>query len=435
MYRSCLTASFGLAVAAAVAIAPAVAAKPLITGSEETAATLCRDDTIATDRRVAACQEALSDGPLTDGERGEFQTLLGDALAEQDKFDEAETAYRAATDIAVRDPHPWSGLGWLYWNADRYGEAATAFENALERRPTATALAGLGSSKYRDGAADTAETLELIDAALAIDPDYAWAIRERGWTLMNSDPQEAEASFRRALTLSDLDWNAHYGLSRALSEQGKFEDALFSIGRAIELDPSPAYAYGQRAFLLRRLDRNAAALEEAEIAIKLEPDWTNGHTQKALALEALGRRTDAIQTFDGAVEAGVEDAFLLYWFADILSNDGQMARALDIINRAIGLPDSDQYDLSLKAYIALQLKDYPETLAAANGALEIDPSMPYPHYYAAVSLVHQGATEDGVGRFDAAMELGLEQHMVGAFAADLIAAGNFVEAIRLRARY
>jgi len=112
-----------------------------------------------------------------------------------------------------------------------------------------------------------------------------------------------------------------------------------------------------------------------------------------------------------------------------------MERAAEIVDRAIARPDHDQFDLSLRSWIAVEMRDYDAALKAAERALALDPTMPYPHFYAAVALVHTGRTADGMARFDTAMALGIDDDMVGVFAADLIAAGRFVDAIRLRARY
>ena len=50
-------------------------------------------------------------------------------------------------------------------------------------------------------------------------------------------------------------------------------------------------------------------------------------------------------------------------------------------------------------------------------------------------MVHDGKADEGITRFDAAMTGGLPEDRVGAFARELIAAGNYIEAMQLRLKY
>ncbi|MSU91976.1 tetratricopeptide repeat protein [Rhodobacteraceae bacterium 2CG4] len=417
-------------------LAAAAQARPLIASSEETAARLCHAFDDSPERLEALCAQALADGVATSAERAALLTLRGDALDLLGRDAEAEAAFRAAAEADPGHLRAYTGLGWLLWRQDREAEAVPYFRKAVDLRPTADGLAGLGSALYRARQAEPAAALELIAAALAIAPDYAWALRERGWIELDEGrPEAALATFDAALARDGDDWNAHYGRSRALAETGAYEAALEAVGRAIAVDGDQHWAYAHRAYVLRRLDRNAQAVTEAARAVALDPDWPGGHVQKALAEEALGRRAQALETFAAALRRGVESAYLLHWYADVLSNDGRMQEAAAMIDRAVARADHDQFDLSLKSWIAVELRDYGTALEAAEGALALDPSMPYPHYYAAVALVNRGRADDGLARFDEAMALGIDRAMIGVFAADLIAAGRFVDAIRLRARY
>lgn len=361
-------------------------AKPLITSSEETAARHCRafDDT--PERLIQSCTQALRDGAPTAAERAVLLTLQGDALDLLDRVEEAEEAFSAAAEADPGHVRAHTGMGWLLWNNDREAEAVVHFRRAVDLRPTADGLGGLGSSLYRSGQGSAEEALALIDAALAIEPEYVWALRERGWIALDEgETDTALDAFDAALALARNDWNAHYGRSRTLAQAEQYGPALEAIAASIASDPSRYWTYAHRAFVLRRLDRNAQAITEAQRAVSMAPGWPGGYVQLALAQESLGRRAEAITTFAEALQQGAENAYLLHWYADVLSNDGQMDRAAEVIDRAVARADGDQYDLSLKAYIAVELKDYETALAAAEQALALDGTMPYPHY---LSLIH-----------------------------------------------
>ncbi|MEM8789719.1 MAG: tetratricopeptide repeat protein [Pseudomonadota bacterium] len=419
----------------ALALTAPLQAKPLISNSEDTAAALCRAVDPNPERQIALCEAALQE-QLTPAERSVMLNGLGDAYYELDRYDEAEAQYRLSSAADPQNIDPMNGLGWVYWIQDREAEAAAHFQASVDWRPSAQGLAGLGSSLFRSGAADMDAAMEYLDAALAIDPDYLWALREKGWVALNSGaPDPAVAAFEAAVERDSEDWNAHYGLSRALGDLGAFERALTAINVAVVLDPTAGWGYAQRAYILRRLDRNAQAVTEADRVIEILPQDSEGYTQRALALQSLGRRAEALATFEAALAAGAEDGFLLYWYADVLSNDGRMEDAMGVIDRAIALQGDDPADHALRAYIAMEMRAFEKSLASAERALELNPAHAYAHYYAAVALAHAGAVEDAMDRFKKAIDLGLNRDMVSVFAADLISAGRFRAALQLRKRY
>ena len=157
--------------------------------------------------------------------------------------------------------------------------------------------------------------------------------------------------------------------------------------------------------------------------------------KRRLALVALKQRTQAIGVFEAARAQGINDNYLLYWFADTLSEDGQNERALAIIDEALSLDGREAVDYSLKAYIANRLDRFDAAFQAAEQAVEKDPDLAYAHYHAAVALLGQGDAEGGMARFELAMQKGLPAHMVGEFASQLASRGNYLAAIALRGKY
>lgn len=436
MLRNCSLRACAIALFVLVLAAPAGLAKPVILDSEQTAARRCLAFDAPIEQLVTACRAALDQGQRTDTERAALLSLLGDAL---DLMGEAELAARRYHEAAAADPlnvDPLNGLGWLAWQADQEAEAAEWFAKSVEIHPTAQGIGGLGSALWRSGQVDGDEALGMIDAALAIDPDYVWALRERGWVFLEQDqPDMAAGSFEAALELDAYDQYAAYGLSRARAAEGAYLEALDAINLAIDGDETSGWFYSHRSFVLRQLRRAAQAIPDAERAIEIMPEQSEGYVQKAAAQNDLGNRARALATYQAGVDAGAADDFLLYWYADLLSDDGQLDKALEIIDRAIALSPKDPDHHVMRAYITMEQGAYERALEAADRALSFDPDLGFPHYYAAVALVNTGAVDEGVARFDQGMAAGLGDEMVGYFAADLIAAGKFITAVRLRARY
>ena len=150
---------------------------------------------------------------------------------------------------------------------------------------------------------------------------------------------------------------------------------------------------------------------------------------------ALERRVEAIETYRTAEDVLGPDNAILYWYADALTYDGQFHEALKVIERGLALDGADYSDHLMKSYIALELQDYAMARDAADASLATGVEDPWAHYYIAITLVHGGDTTAGMDRFQRAIEIGLPEDRVGAFAKELIGAGKYVEAAQLRMKY
>ncbi|MEO1025217.1 MAG: tetratricopeptide repeat protein [Pseudomonadota bacterium] len=427
---------FCISLLALLAAVGPVSAKPIVTSSEETVARIClaRHETPA--RIVEACDSALLEADLTQAQRADFMIARGDGHIWQDQYVEAAASYREATEINPFEVEAWNGLGWALWETDGDQAAYDAFEKSLAIEISVQGLAGKAGTGRRLGAVSNTDARQLLLSALTIDPDYIWAVREVAWSHMDDDqPRIAIEHFNTALDIEPDDINARYGLGRALLAIKETETALeiFNGILADAPDDFPSLVY--RIITLRKLERNAHALREAERLISAYPDRVSGYVEKGQALVGLERRAEAIETYADAETLLGPNNTLLYWHADALTIDGRFEEALRVIDRGLGLEGVDYSDHLLRSYIALELKDYTLAREAAEASLSFGIKDPWAYYYIAITQIHGGETEAGLARFEQAVAAGLPSDRVGAFATELISAGQYVEAAQLRLRY
>ncbi|NND22086.1 MAG: tetratricopeptide repeat protein [Silicimonas sp.] len=411
-------------------------AKPLVTSSEETTARLClaRDDT--PQRIVAACDRALTDASLTRSQRVELLIARADGHLWQSDHAAAADGYRAAAAADPQSADAWNGLGWALRETEGDAAAYQAFETSLAIDVSVQGLGGKAATGRKSGHLTEGEAREILGAALSIDPEYLWAIREIGWShLDDGNPESAAKSFGDALAIDATDTNARYGLGRASLKSGDAETALALFNDVLADAPDDFAARVYRIITLRELDRNAQALRDSDRLIADFPTRNSGYIERALSLLALERRAEAIETYVTAEEKLGENNSLLYWHADALATDGQFRQALNVIDRALTLSGADYSDHLLKSYIALEMKDYATTRSAAEASLATGVSDPWAHYYIAISMVHSGETTEGLTQFGKAMAAGLPDDRIGAFAKELVSAGKYVEAAQLRLQY
>ncbi len=153
------------------------------------------------DKAISTFQQAIKLSPRF----GKAHNNLGLALAAQNKLDLAEQSYRQAIRIGEEDgkesEQPYINLAELLIDHTRVPEA-----------------------------------LELLDAALKIDPSADKIQQLRGRALLIQDRlPEAEAAFRAALALKPDSGPLHYQLGRVLKRLGRNKEAMREFERSKSL--------------------------------------------------------------------------------------------------------------------------------------------------------------------------------------------------------
>jgi tetratricopeptide (TPR) repeat protein len=91
----------------------------------------------------------------------------------------------------------------------------------------------------------------------------------------------------------------------------RYDEALADLNRAIELDPSYAWAIGRRGETYQDLERYDEALADLNRAIELDPSyaWAIGH--RGETYQDLERYDEALADFNRAIELDPSLAVLL----------------------------------------------------------------------------------------------------------------------------
>jgi adenylate cyclase len=141
----------------------------------------------------------------------------------------------------------------------------------------------------------------LLERAVAIDPNSAWAWSRLGWLDNYSDrPQLAIEKFERALRLSPLDpmnFNNYVGIGAAHEVAQDYDKAAALFRRALEERPHAMWIYRSLAAVLS----GAGRMEEAKAAyaqmLRSYPDLTASKFRQAMVFSpaALDRMIDNLR--------------------------------------------------------------------------------------------------------------------------------------------
>jgi len=112
-----------------------------------------------------------------------------------------------------------------------------------------------------------------------------------------------------------------------LEQQGRFEDSLRLLERAVALAPGDVGARNALSMVLQRLDRPAEALQHLDELLKLNPSLSFAHANKGNALISLGLLARAKQSHLRALELAPANFIAMAALGSIATHRGEHAEA------------------------------------------------------------------------------------------------------------
>ena len=220
---------------------------------------------------------------------------------------------------------------WGQYTLESFQQAERHFRRSIELAPGyAPAWAGLADAAYGLSSMFLPPNTAIPRAraaavkALELDESLAEAHTSMGIVKLvyDWDWRGAEAEFDRAIGLKPGDSNAHLWRGHLLVLEGRFDDGLAAIRRALDLDPLSSWVslnVGWHLYFARRYDE---AIRHLTAVAQSDPGNYNVHVFLGLALEQSGDHSGAV--------AALERAVTLYRNNDDL---GQLAHAYGTAGR------------------------------------------------------------------------------------------------------
>jgi TolB-like protein len=173
------------------------------------------------------------------------------------------------------------GQGWAADPMSEIAEGLRLLRLALSidgQDPDALGMLGRATASF-SGDFDTAR--EMVDRAVAVNPNAAIAWEQRGWTyLIAGQPEEAIPSFERAIRLSPFDpwlFSTLAGMGTALIGLGRFDEAVVAAKKALQKNQTYGAAYRCLAAALAHLGRDAEARKAVAQLLEIEPHFRISH--------------------------------------------------------------------------------------------------------------------------------------------------------------
>jgi protein O-GlcNAc transferase len=373
----------------------------------------------------------------------EALNLLGIALIQQGRHEDAVKAFTSALERSPRLPATYNNLGNALLQTARYEEAAPLFQKAIALEPGSfqghnnlgrayKALRRYDASVecYREALrlapdnhevhnnlgtllADIGRHEEAIDcyrAALAINPRHPLAHNNLGVALdILGRHIEAVESFRTALGLSPEYVEAYTNLGIAYQQLKRFDEAIICYEKAIALKPDDAGAHNSLGLALQDLGRLDEAITCHRRALSISPDFADAHTQLGVAYQQKNLLEEAIECHRRALAIRPDHAEAQVYLGIAYQKQMRLDEAIACYERAISSkPDHAEAHANLGAlYLVLEQLD--RAIASCQKAISLKPDLVWAHFNLGLAFQDLKRLEEAVACFEKALALNPDQ--------------------------
>ncbi len=276
------------------------------------------------------CREYLGLHPAS----VESLRLLGHALMQQRRFDEAETQFKLAIAMAPDFPALAEDLGSALAQQHKFEEAIPLFEQAIDQAPGLTnahkklgqALAATGRGKDADKAFESFFEKDPEKGAVAIGAEHMRAGREEDaikcfHRALKDNPDnvdamlflaavymkrrktraDAEALLERATQIAPGFTRAWLDLGQTYLKRSKRMEAIEAFTRATVLEPENAKAWARLASTQSSAGYPEQAAEAFRKALALNPGVAGFHIGHGHVLKTLGDQPASLRAYREAI--------------------------------------------------------------------------------------------------------------------------------------
>lgn len=156
-------------------------------------------------------------------------------------------------------------------------------------------------------------------------------IRSSVLELKASDFRRAADAFRYLRTLnsgdSQLETKQLFCEARVAIDEGKSQEAIAALNKAISLDPRASHSYNALGVAYEKEKNNEKAVEAFKRAAELAPQWSFPRLHLGIQYYARGRMDHAEKEFEAAVRLDPRDPYAAWWLVKLYRERSHYAEA------------------------------------------------------------------------------------------------------------
>lgn len=309
--------------------------------------------------------------------------------------DEAEEAFHEAIRIDAQMESARYQLGLLYFKQGRTAEASTEMERYRGIK---------GQLAVKNAIEKGLQSIAQADA-LSMHPGWEHS-REKIY-------KEAIQQFNKALSNNPRAAEALKGLAHVYTMQGRFDEAIATQQRAVELEPELAAAYSglgliwfKKAQTTKNEDEYEHALLAYRKALEVEPDSPEAWQHLGNIAFQLSRFHEAQEAFEKLLSLGINNPKIHLGLARVYLRQGMVRQTVHHYKQVVSSDPDLAEPYYILGVIAVREGRLDEGAENLNAALNRQPNMADAHYYLGTIFVMQNRNDEAVQAFERAISLG-----------------------------
>ena len=214
----------------------------------------------------------------------------------------------------------------------------------------------------------------------------------------------AEALYLRILKARPDHFDALHLLGILRHQQGRYREALSSIGAALKANPTCLPALLNYAVVLQALNRPAEALASYDRALAIKPGCAEALNNRGNALRDLNRAAEGLASFDKSLAIKPDCAEALYNRGNALQDLDRTAEALASFDRALAIKPIYAKAINGRGNALRNLDRTAEALVSFDTALAVNRNDPGALYSRGNALQDLGRHAEALASYDKALK-------------------------------
>ncbi len=185
---------------------------------------------------------------------------------------------------------------------------------------------------------------------------------------------EALVELEKAIELQPDYWQGHVNAAVVLIDQGKLDQAMARLKRVLQANPNRAHAYGSVGVALSRQGMLDEAIQHFKKAVELDPGYADAHANLAKILQKQGHLEEATAHFFYAMNIQEDNPVAHFELAGVLLERQMIDVALEHLQKAVELEPQfvDAHLVLAKVYSSQ--RNYAAAVAQFEKAAAADPN-------------------------------------------------------------
>jgi len=235
-----------------------------------------------------------------------FFCRYGRVAQELEKWEEAESAFAQALRLEPSLPLAMEGIGDLWAtrtdksDGESFAAAKEWFLKALEHERGARVLTFLGNTYV--ALDDPSAARRAFEEAIQLDADYEEALYNLALLDEKTNPERSMELLDRAIQIDPDYLMAHQTVGRLLQRAKDLAGAEYHFRRCLEIDPTDYWSLLYLANILAVQGRKSEAEHCYRLATTLNPERKEGAEFFARFLESVGKTREAVAIRERAAE-------------------------------------------------------------------------------------------------------------------------------------